>query len=73
MISWSFGGISITCDGLRKILVGEVKDILDNYCEISRQMINFNKSAICESKSSWNERCKALTTNKGSINPLCVG
>ena len=43
----------------------EVKEILDDYCEISSQLINFSKSAILFSKGACGKRCKAITTLLG--------
>lgn len=45
--------------------IREVKDILDNYCSMSGQLVNFNKSATYFSKSAYQLRCKNLSTMLG--------
>ena len=37
--------------------VRETKDILDDYCDILGQLINFNKLAICFSEGSCKNKC----------------
>ena len=39
---------------------GEVKEIIDHYCDVSGQLINFSKSAIVLSKGACGKRCKAI-------------
>lgn len=61
----------------------EIKEILEEYCEVSGQMINFNKSATSFSKGACRNRCKTIISILGvrslldnetyQSNPLNVG
>lgn len=63
--------------------IREIKDILEDYCNMSEQMINFNKSAICFSKGTIANICNRLArmlgvrmvvkNEKYRGNPLIVG
>lgn len=37
--------------------VRETKDILDDYCDIFGQLVNFNKLVICFSEGSCKNKC----------------
>ena len=61
----------------------EIKEILEEYCEVSGQMINFNKSVTSLSKGACRNRCKTIISILGVqylldnetylSNPLNVG
>lgn len=38
----------------------EIKDVLDDYCDLLGQLVNFNKSAVYFSKGPCITRCKSI-------------